>query len=336
MMYSKENRAHQRTLLCVMENRALMHIGLKKNQVFQEDFNNLWVITRLFVLDDWNAIRKHLEDLFNVNFTINPLFSNKALIKSEVGRMEEWSDAPGKWQDFGQFHLLIEQWNTFKRSWPEFIRGFGGWLTIKNLPLEYWRKSTFEAIGAHFRGLESIAIDTLNLLNCSEARIRVKRNLCGLMPATIEIVDDKRGNIFLNFGDIESIEESNLNKGALLLSNFSNSIDLLRLNQVAQDEGIEVEVPVQNWAFLKQNKLNPSKNPFAAMKKNSGKGFKVSPEKKQLVPEFCRPHGSITPNQINVKPRGVFSQRVINEGTKCRRPIGFQGSIRLPTKKFKY
>lgn len=53
------------------------------------------------------------------------------------------------------------------------------------------------------------------------------------MPATIEIVDEKRGNIFLNFGDIESFEDFNSNKGALFLSNFSNPIELLRLNQVA-------------------------------------------------------------------------------------------------------
>lgn len=71
------------------------------------------------------------------------------------------------------------------------------------------------------------------------------------MPATIEIVDEKRGNIFLNFRDIECIGDFNSIKGALFLTNFSNPIDLLRLNQVAQDEGLDVDVSVHDWEFLK-------------------------------------------------------------------------------------
>lgn len=63
-----------------------------------------------------------------------------------------------------------------------------------------------EAIGAYFGGLESIATDTLNLLNCLEAKIKVKSNLCGFRLATVEIKDEKRGNIFLNFDDIEIME----------------------------------------------------------------------------------------------------------------------------------
>lgn len=51
---------------------------------------------------------------------------------------------------------------------------------------------------------KGIAKETLNLLNCSEAKIQVRNNLFGFMPSTIEIKDEKRGNIFLTFGDIES------------------------------------------------------------------------------------------------------------------------------------
>lgn len=44
------------------------------------------------------------------------------------------------------------------------MKGFEGWLSIKNLSLEYWSRDTFEAIGFHFRGLEDIDIEMLNLL----------------------------------------------------------------------------------------------------------------------------------------------------------------------------
>lgn len=68
------------------------------------------------------------------------------------------------------------------------MQGFGSWIYFKNLPLDLGgSKYTFEAIGAHFMGLESNAPETLNLINCTEAIIQVRRNLCGFMPSTIEL-----------------------------------------------------------------------------------------------------------------------------------------------------
>lgn len=137
---------------------------------------------------------------------INPQFEDKALIKVVQRKVEDLIETPRKWFDYRKFHLPFEKWNTLQYSQPTLIKGFGGWLSIKNLPLEYWKRDSFEAIGTYFGGLDGIAIETLNLLNCSEAKIKVKKNLCGFMQATIEIKNEIRGNIFLNFGDIESVE----------------------------------------------------------------------------------------------------------------------------------
>ena len=130
-----------------------------------------------------------MEDLFQTEVILNPLFVENALIKLEVGTLEDFIEELGKWQVMGHFHLMFEKWNKFKHSRPLLMKGFGGWIKIKNLLLDYWSRKTFEAIGAYFGGLEDIAAETLNLLNCSEAKIKVKRNLCGLMPSTIEIMD---------------------------------------------------------------------------------------------------------------------------------------------------
>lgn len=54
------------------------------------------------------------------------------------------------------------------------------WLKIKNLPLDYWIRKTFEAIGAYFGGLKDTAFETLNLLNCLEAKIQVQRSCVAL------------------------------------------------------------------------------------------------------------------------------------------------------------
>lgn len=58
------------------------------------------------------------------------------------------------------------------------------------------------------------------------------------MPLAIEIIDVNKGNIFLNFGDIEIMDPPNITKGFLCLSNFTNPLDLARLNQVMKDEGV--------------------------------------------------------------------------------------------------
>ena len=81
--------------------------------------------------------------------------------------------AQDKWFNYGKFHLLFEKWNEAKHSRPTLIEGSGGWLSIKNLPLNLWRRNIFEAIGAYFGGLESIALETLNMIKCFEARIKV-------------------------------------------------------------------------------------------------------------------------------------------------------------------
>lgn len=64
----------------------------------------------------------------------------------------------------------------------EVIKSCGGWIKIKkNLPLPFWKKSVFEAIGKQLGGLLAISSQTLNGLDYSSALI--EENLCGFIPA---------------------------------------------------------------------------------------------------------------------------------------------------------
>ena len=56
------------------------------------------------------------------------------------------------------------------------LKAYGGWIKVKNLPLDFWCRSILEVIGDHFGGLIEIATETLNFTNCSEAHIKVKKN----------------------------------------------------------------------------------------------------------------------------------------------------------------
>lgn len=137
------------------------------------------------------------------------------------------------------------------------MKGYGGWISIKNLPLDYWSIDVYKAIGGYFGGFESISLKTMNLINCSEAKIKVSQNLCGFLPAMVELRDAFRDNIFLNFGDIKVLEAPKVIEEALFISYVNNPIDLLRINQVLLDEGGESPDMLKlKWAFLSSKYSN--------------------------------------------------------------------------------
>ena len=79
----------------------------------------------------------------------------------------------------------------------------------------------------------------------------------GFVPSTIEITDPKRGNTFLNFGDFECFNPPFPTGGTIIVSDFKNYIDLLRIREALQDEG---SVPKSTLAHL-----HIASNPFAIL-----------------------------------------------------------------------
>ena len=69
-------------------------------------------------------------------------------------------------------------------------------------------------------GLVSIANETLNVVNVVEAKIQVQKHVCCFIPSTIDISDEKKGNIFLNFGYIECLEPTIKVQGALFIKDI--------------------------------------------------------------------------------------------------------------------
>ena len=106
-------------------------------------------------------------------------------------------------------------------------------INIKNHPLDLSRRVIFQVIGAYFGGLESIAMETLNLINCSKVRIQVQRNLCGFMTTTIELRNVVKCNCFLNFEDFNLLEAHDL-----YFKEFSNPIDLSRFILFEKDTNL--------------------------------------------------------------------------------------------------
>ncbi|KAA0047189.1 hypothetical protein E5676_scaffold1280G00090 [Cucumis melo var. makuwa] len=190
---------------------------IRNSEVISTNFENLWIITKLFAFDDRRKIRKMLENYFQAKIVINPLFDENALINLDEGSIKDLICNEGKWQVLGSFYLKFEKWDKHKYSRPLTMKGYGGWLKIKNL---LWITGAGEP--------------------SSEARIQVKHNLCGFVPSTIEIIDPKRGNIFLNFGDFEFLNPPFPTSDTIMVSDFKKSIHLLRIMEVLQDEGSDL------------------------------------------------------------------------------------------------
>ena len=130
---------------------------------------------------------------------------------------------------------------------------------MKNLPLDFWSRSIFKAIGDHFGGLKEIASKTLNFINYSETHIKVKKNLCGFVPSTIKISYQKRGNMFLYFGEFEFLSPHFPKKSPSVQDVYSNSIDRLRVREALLDEGCDLS----SWPPV----LNVPSSVFATLPK---------------------------------------------------------------------
>ena len=213
------------------------------------DFDDLWIITKLFASDDGRIVRKQLELLFQTKIVINPFYDDNALISFDKTPSMDFIGEEKKWQAQSKFHIKFKKWDSVRHSRPLVIKGLGGWIKIKEFPLDFWQRSTFEAIGDHFGGLIDIATETLNLINYSEARLLVTKIICGFVPSTVEISDHKRGSIFLYYGDIEFLSRPNSSLAPSLQGNFSNSIDRLRIREVLNDEGFDLSSFPQSLKF---------------------------------------------------------------------------------------
>lgn len=61
------------------------------NEDHHMEYDNLWIISRLFIFDDWREIKQTLEEWFNTKLIIKPLFEENALIKLDQGLIENFT-----------------------------------------------------------------------------------------------------------------------------------------------------------------------------------------------------------------------------------------------------
>ena len=149
-----------------------------------EDFSNLRILSRLFAFDEWKDIKDHIENLFNININTNPLYADKAAIEVTKGKVEDGIITPEKWFNYRNFTYYLK--SDGKQRIATHYRAWRVALSSESSH-SLWRKDVFKSIGEYIGGLEEIAQDTLNLIDCSKARFQVRKNLCGFLLGTIQI-----------------------------------------------------------------------------------------------------------------------------------------------------
>lgn len=102
------------------------------------------------------------------------------------------------------------------------------------------------------------------------------------MPATIEIKNEIRGNIF---GTLNQLKLLAMFIKTIFIKDFSNPTDQVRLKQVAKYEEVMFNFPNTSQDFLNQNKSSITRNPFNAIKKQSIHPKKHSPKAGQSSSE---------------------------------------------------
>ncbi|KAA0045139.1 hypothetical protein E6C27_scaffold30G001380 [Cucumis melo var. makuwa] len=132
---------------------------------------NTVVIVRRFFHDDWHKILQNLRKQTEESFTYNAFHAEKALV-----------------------HFSSNIPETFYAKTKDGPR-YGGWTTFRGIPLHLWNMTTFQQIGKACGGLIKVAEETKSAKNLIEARIKVRYNYSGFLPANVRIFDNE-GNKF--------------------------------------------------------------------------------------------------------------------------------------------
>lgn len=135
-----------------------MFFGYKRiRKFFSKIFTNYGLSRDCLLLMTGKRLERVLEVYFNTKINIKPLFAEYAMISLDQTSIEDFIDKKENDKKSSCSIFLFKKWNKFKHSrlGVGVLKGFGSWKKIRNLPLDYWSRKAFEAIGANFGRLES-------------------------------------------------------------------------------------------------------------------------------------------------------------------------------------
>ena len=143
-------------------------------------------------------------------------------------------------EGFDDSHLLFEKWNRKLHGRTRFMKGYGGWITIKNYLLNTGAASLVRPLGCILEVWIVTFHETINMINCAEARIHVKRNLCGFIPRQLKLKINAMDTFFsILVISLHWILQISIIHEILFVKDFSNMVNPSCLKKVMVDESID-------------------------------------------------------------------------------------------------
>ncbi|KAM7518028.1 hypothetical protein LguiB_016990 [Lonicera macranthoides] len=151
------------------------------------DWKRVVVCIRENLWDSWNGIQSSLNQLYNSNFQLKPLLPNKAII---ICDSEEAAQVFGSKKLVflsGPYAIRLQRWDEKEIYQNRKIACTGGWINIHGLPANWWTEKAFQTIGERCGGLIQVDARTKTFQNLLMARIKVRGNHNGFIPASMMI-----------------------------------------------------------------------------------------------------------------------------------------------------
>uniref|UniRef100_A0A9I9CP23 DUF4283 domain-containing protein n=1 Tax=Cucumis melo TaxID=3656 RepID=A0A9I9CP23_CUCME len=157
---------------------------------------NTVVLVRRFFHDDWYKILQNLRKQIEESFTYNAFHAEKALVHFNSNVPANLLCQNRGWTTVGKYTVRFEKWNPASHASPKLIPSYGGWTTFRGIPLNLWNMKTFQQIGKACGGLIKVAEETKTASNLIEAKLKIRYNYSGFLPAYVKIFDQE-GNKFV-------------------------------------------------------------------------------------------------------------------------------------------
>ncbi|KAA0058103.1 hypothetical protein E6C27_scaffold274G004110 [Cucumis melo var. makuwa] len=142
------------------------------------------------------TIQVNLQETNRGIFYIPCLHAEKALVHFNSNVPANLLCQNKGWTTVGKYTVRFEKWAPASHASPKLIPSYGGWTTFRGIPLHLWNMMTFQQIGKACGSLVKVAEETKTARNQIEAKLKIRYNYSGFLPAYVKIFDQE-GNKFV-------------------------------------------------------------------------------------------------------------------------------------------
>ncbi|MDO7987390.1 DUF4283 domain-containing protein [Sweet potato little leaf phytoplasma] len=131
------------------------------------------MVTKRDLHDDWGRILDIMQRQLDAPLIINPFHPDKALLKCPSEELVELLSKNKGWVSFGSLILKIERWDSERHSRISCVPCYGGWVQIRNLPLQLCCLNVFKAIGDCLGGFVEYEESNSLLIDCVDLKMKI-------------------------------------------------------------------------------------------------------------------------------------------------------------------